>query len=140
VTLAGNYGVISADQSDFAYDGDAKCTVKRFDEIYSAAATHDIATPDAAKKVRLRSLDVRPLSATSVGVYFKTEDGTATLLGTNASNPQTLDMDGVDGPQGFIKQHNPDGWAETETAGKAFQIVLDAAVPVAVNGTYIEVD
>jgi len=139
--LAGGYDVAAAGQSDFAFDDAKKCTIKRFDKIVATAATHDIVDAVASKKIRIRSICVRVLSTTSVGVYFKTaDDATSVLLGTDSSNKQTLDADGVDGPPGFILQQNPDGWAETSTANKAFQLVLDGAVAVAVTGTYIEVD
>ena len=133
--------VRTASQIDYAFQGAQVREVKRFDAIFATAATHNVVSGVVDRLICIRSLDVTSLDGTEANVRFKTEDDDAsTLLGTNATYTWTVDERGISGPAGKVKDWNPDGWATTSTTGKAFQLVLDAAVPIAVNGTYIEID
>lgn len=113
--------------------------LKRFDEVYKTASTHTIITGASGKKIRIISLFVRSLSSTAVNVYFKEQDGSSTMFGTNATDTEALDAISISGKAGWMANVNEGGWAETSTAGKGVQMVLDGAQPVSVVGTYVEI-
>ena len=131
-----NYQTI--DQADLAgYDG-ALCQIKRFDAVVSDAGANTLVAAAPGKKLLIRSLSLRPLGA-AVAVHLKTEDSDNVLVGTSFLAPATLDKTSATGPAEIALPWNPDGWAVTATAGKALEIVLGAAQPVGVTGSYIEI-
>lgn len=130
--------VAAALQSDFAYDGDTKCTVKRFMVVTSTSDT-SIISAVAAKKFRIRSLALIGLSATATNVHFETKTTNTDCFGDSTNPiPVAIDADG-DNHGGLVLNCNPDGWFETADANEDMAVILSAAQPVLICGTYIEV-
>ena len=114
-------------------------SLKYFDEVFKTAATHDVVVGVANKRIRIIHMFVRSNSTTAVNVYFKEEDGSDTMFGTNSTDTEALDAAGISGKVGWVFGPNPGGLVETTTTGKGVQCVLDGAQEVAVCGTYVEV-
>ncbi len=127
----------AADQTDFAYDGNTKCTIKRWSSVEAASGTNTLMVAVASKKFRILSWSVLATSATPVSFYFEDADGTA--VWGSAAGKATVDLDGGGGPAGVVFDENKGGWFETPTVNKDFEINLSGAVAVIVTFTYIEV-
>jgi len=127
-----------ANQSSYIFDGATRCEIKRFHVVTSTSGATVIAAPTGTNKVRLLSLFAMGLSATAVSMHLETGTTNTDMLG-DSTNPIPLDIDGGSGPSGFALAHNPAGWCQSADADEAIKVVLSAAQPVLLMGTYIEV-
>ena len=126
-------------QTDYAYDGTTKCTIKRFHVVTSTDDATVIAAPTGTKKIRVLSFSIVALSATVTNVYFQTKTTNTDCFGDNGNPiPIATDADG-DNTAGVVLPWNPGGWFETADADEIMAIRLSAAQPVLVCGNYIEV-
>lgn len=112
--------------------------VKRFDEVFKTAATHDIIAGVDNRRFRILWIFVRSKSSTANTIYFSEEGVSDTVLGTNSTDVETLDELGISGKAGWSVDY-PGGVYETTTEGTAFQITLSEAQDVSVVGAYVEV-
>ena len=128
----------AAGQSDYAYDGATKCTIKRFHTVTSTSDT-SIITAVAGKKFRILSLTILGLSATVTNVHLETKTTNTDCFGDSTNPiPISVDADGDNIP-GVALNWNPGGWFETADANEDMAVILSAAQPVLICGNYIEV-
>ena len=128
--------VVPAVQTDFVYDGDTKCTIKRITGL-AASGTVNMIAAVGTKKFRVFSLALIATSATVTNVYVHNDDND--ILG-DSSNPIPLatDADG-DNMAGFILPWNPGGWFDTDAVNENLSVTLSAAQDVIYAVTYAEV-
>ncbi|MEA3226026.1 MAG: hypothetical protein U9Q07_08755 [Planctomycetota bacterium] len=103
---------------------------------YIATASGDntlLAADAAGRSYLIHAIAVIATSGTAVSFYVHNDDND--MLG-DSTNKLTIDLDGSDGPGGFVLPYNHGGWMETDVGGEAVSINLSAATPVIVLVMY----
>ena len=99
-----------------------------------ATADGDIVLAAVEDKVPIiKAIAVLATSTTSVEYGLYNEDNW--LLG-NGTTKLTVDLDGIDGPAGFIMPYNDHGWFTPDTANEDVKIYLSSSTPVIVVLVY----
>lgn len=97
--------------------------------VAASSGANTLLAADPSAVYVMTHLAVIATSTTAVSFYLYNGDNM--LLG-NATNKVTIDLDGIDGPMGFILPYNERGWAITDTKNELLGINLSAATPVIV--------
>ena len=134
VALAVVVGVAANPAYDFF--GKPPKEVKYFSLSTDGAASGDntLIAAVSGKNIMILEMVLKATSTTSVDYYLTGGGGN---YGT-ATNPMTLDKDGIDGPAGEVISTTYGGVFRTSTAGAAVVLNLSAETPIVCNGTYIE--
>ena len=85
------------------------------------------------KAIIVHSLAILATSTTSVQFYLYNEDHH--LLG-NSTTKLTVDLDGIDGPAGFILPYSEVGWFRTDAVYEDVKISLSSATAVIILVNY----
>lgn len=132
-------GVLSASQVNYVYDSVDRCSIHRKTGVAAGGApgTDTIIAGVAGKKFRILSMGLFATSTTSNEVHLT--HGSSNLWG-NSGNGIVLDIDGIDGPAGFVLPWNPGGWMQTGADNEAIVLNTTTAQDIIYTVTYIEVD
>ncbi len=102
-------------------------------QVIATADEFVIVPASATQRIMIHSVVVLATSTTSVNWYLYNGDNE--LLG-GSSQTLTVDLDGIDGPAGFVMPYNQNGWFQTDTVNEPIRISLSASTPVIVIVNY----
>lgn len=107
-------------------------------QVVISADDTTVISASAGRFIIVQAIAVIATSTTAVQCSFyhdKATSGEEDMLGSEAA-PITVDLDGIDGPNGFVLPFNQQGWFQTKASNKALKIRVNSTTPVIVVLTY----